>query len=77
MEGNKEQEKNAADLIFLFTRGTLYAKEDEKNFRSCPVIPKSMEAEIFTYAYDQLGNLGYDLTHESLSAHFYIFDFGN
>lgn len=76
LESNGAQGENAAVLPFKYTRGILYAKEDETHPRVRSVIPKNMEGEVFSNAHDQLGHLGYDRTQERLSSNFYIFDIG-
>ncbi|KAI0996230.1 hypothetical protein K3495_g11949, partial [Podosphaera aphanis] len=67
---------DGANLPFSLFGDILYAKPDvlHENFR--PVIPRSMEKDIFQIAHDQLGHVGYLRTHERLNGNVYIFDLG-
>ncbi|KAF7852733.1 hypothetical protein EAF04_010926 [Stromatinia cepivora] len=74
IEENSSLGINAADLPFEFKQGILYAKPDGIHTKRRPVVPKGMEGEMFEYAHDQIGHLGYDRTHERISANFYVFN---
>lgn len=59
LQKNETLNNNAANLPFENLNGTLYAKSDEVHHDKRPVIPKTLETEIFTLAHDQLGHLGW------------------
>ena len=61
-------------LLFVEHNGIIYAKPDQLHQQKRPVVPNSLQGQLFNYAYDQLGHLGYDRMHERLSTKFYVFD---
>ncbi|RKF83255.1 hypothetical protein GcM1_161006, partial [Golovinomyces cichoracearum] len=67
---------DGANLPFSLSSDILYAKLDvlHENYR--PVIPRSMEKEIFQIAQDRFGHVCYLRTHERLNENVYIFDLG-
>ncbi|POS82631.1 hypothetical protein EPUL_004731, partial [Erysiphe pulchra] len=74
LEENQSLESNAAILPFECIREILYAKPDAIHQERRRVIPKTLEREIFTFAHDQLGHIGFDRTHQRIVASFYVFD---
>ncbi|RKF78017.1 Retrovirus-related Pol polyprotein from transposon 17.6 [Golovinomyces cichoracearum] len=63
LQENEALEINEANLLSEYYGGILFTKLDEIHQEKRPVIPKSTESEVFTYAHDQLGHMGFDRIH--------------
>lgn len=75
LANNNELDQNSADLPFEIQNDILYAKPDEMHDRRRPVIPKSLQGEVFRQVHDNLGHIGFDRIHERLSNNFFLFNF--
>lgn len=74
LQENETLESNTAILPFEYIGEILYAKPDAIHQERRPVISKTSERKIFTFAYDQLGHIGFDRTYQRIVASFYVFD---
>lgn len=55
LNDNQDLAKNSTDLLLELTRSVSYAKYDSIHSASRPIVPKSIQLDIFKLVYDNLG----------------------